>query len=262
MIASLGMYDEPWLADANDAIWAAISSRIPGAPPTLDRSRPLREIWRDPALLLAQTCGWPLLTELVDAVTLVATPMYGFPGCDGPYHRSWIVVRADDPATRVSDLRGRRAAINGRDSNTGMNLLRAAVAPFATEGRFFGSVTVTGGHLASLHAVATGLADVAAIDCVSHGLVARHRTDLLAGTRVLGATPAAPGLPFVMGHAVSAAHLLGLRHALRAALADPATEPARMALGWIGLAELSAADYAPVTAHAVAARALGMDALA
>lgn len=246
MIASLGMYDMPFVSADNDAIWASVAARVDGAPARLDRSRPLRDIWRASDLLLAQTCGWPLVTELAGVVQLVATPIYEFPGCDGPRYRSWIVVGAGSPATTVAELRGGRAAINGLDSNSGMNFLRAAVAPLTGQSPFFGSVTVTGGHLASLAAVAAGDADAAAIDCVTYGLVARHRPDLLAGTRILASTPGSAGLPLVTAAATSPAAVATLRTALRRMLADPATEAARAALGWIGLAELTEADYRPI----------------
>ena len=259
MIASLGMYDMPFVSAANDAIWASVAARIEGVPAHLDRSRPLGDIWRDPRLLLAQTCGLPLVAELAGLVRLVATPVYDHPGCDGPLYRSWLVVRASSPATTLTELRGSRAAINGWDSNSGMNFLRAAVAPLAVGGRFFASVGVTGAHLASVAAVATGGADVAAIDCVTHGLLVRHRPDLLAGTRVLASTPASAGLPLVTAAATSDATVEALRAALRAMLSDPATEAARAALGWVGLAD---ADYRSVTELADVARKLGMERLA
>jgi hypothetical protein len=134
--ASLGMYELPWLIEATDALWAELrpalrAANVAGVPDALDRSRPLAALWRDPALLLGQACGYPLVTELAGAVQVVATPVYAFPGCAGPMHRSFVLVRADDPAPSLAALRGRRCALNGRDSNTGMNLLRALVAPLA-----------------------------------------------------------------------------------------------------------------------------------
>ncbi len=141
-VASLGMYDFPWLREATDAFWGLMrdglrEAGVDGVPDELERERPLREIWRDPNLLLAQTCGYPLVTELAGRVRLVATPIYDLPGCDGVLHRSFVVVRADDPARELADLRGRRCAVNGFDSNTGMNLLRAAIAPLAQDGAVF-----------------------------------------------------------------------------------------------------------------------------
>ena len=63
-----------------------------------------------------------------------------------------------------------------------MSALRALIAPHAASGRFFAEVRVSGAHSASLAMVARGEADVAAIDCVVHALLARHRPGALHGT--------------------------------------------------------------------------------
>lgn len=226
------MYDFPWLRRSTDRLWGAIAAGlrrrgVEGVPDALDRSRDLRAIWRDPMLLLAQTCGYPLVTELSDTVRVVATPCYAASGCDGAFHRSLVVVRADDPAPNIESLRGRRAAINGWDSNSGMNLLRALIAPLARDGRFFGKVVVTGAHLASVAAVRDGAADVAAIDCVTHALAARHRPELLEGTRVLAETTATPSLPLVAGRNAPDDEVDALRAALDELTADPASASLR-----------------------------------
>ncbi|MGG2305100.1 phosphate ABC transporter substrate-binding protein, partial [Salmonella enterica] len=88
---------------------------IPGAPATLTRDRPLPAIWTAPDLLLAQTCGYPLTMDLREGVRLVATPLYDAPGCAGAWHRSAIVVRADDPAQALAACRGYRVAVNAPD---------------------------------------------------------------------------------------------------------------------------------------------------
>ena len=261
--ASLGMYDFAWLEADTDALWTALARElraegVRGVPDALDHGRPLHTIWRDPGLLLAQTCGYPLLTELSGGVRLVATPHYAFPGCDRYWHRSFLVVRADDPARGLAALRGRRCAINGRDSNTGMNLLRASIAPLARGRRFFDEVIETGAHLESLRAVREGRADLAALDCVTHGLLSRRRTDLLAGSRVLGATPATPGLPFITSAQTTEADLA----ALRTALMSRALQPALARLGVVGMTVLGLGQYRPVTALAEQAGECGYAALA
>lgn len=243
-VASLGMYDFPWLREATDAFWATLrdvlrDAGIADVPEALDRSRPLDEIWRDPSLLLAQTCGYPLMTTLAGRVQVVATPVYDFPGCEGAWHRSLVVVRADDPAESLAAMRGRRCAINGWDSNTGMNLLRAAIAPLAGGRPFFASVTVTGAHLESLRAVREGRADLAAIDCVTHGLAGRRQPELLEGTRVLCATEATPGLPFVTAVETPEAALRTLREAVQ----DAAEAGTAAILGLLGSSRLGGEVY-------------------
>jgi len=244
-VASLGMYDCPWLAKTNDALWATLRGELRAAgvvnvPESLDHQRPLRAIWRDPTLLLAQTCGYPLLTDFSGALRLVATPVYEFAGCDGALHRSFVIVREEEPATSLSGLRGSRCAINGRDSNTGMNLLRTLVAPHAGGRPFFAAVLETGSHLESLRAVRESRADLAAIDCVTHGLTARHRPELLEGTRVLTMTDSTPGLPFVTAPGTERSEI----DALRAALAMAAHSPAATLLGLIDVVVLDLDSYA------------------
>ena len=148
-IAALPMYDYPELAPAHDALWSALADRLIAAgvsDPPLKLTRTLShfETWRHPGLLLGQGCEFPLAKSFAGRVRLVATPRYAVPGCDGPRYRSAIVVRADDPAETLGDLRHRRCVVNERDSNSGMNLLRAAIAPISQRTRFFESVSLSG----------------------------------------------------------------------------------------------------------------------
>ena len=114
----------------------------------------------------------------------------------------------------LADFRGQRCAINGLDSNSGMNLLRAAVAPLATGGRFFSSVVVSGSHLRSVEMVAAGEADVAAIDCVSFAHFQRLYPSVVGQLRILGWTPSGPSLPFITARSASDATVRTLRCAL------------------------------------------------
>src|SRR5882672_2303108 len=153
-IAALPMYDYPELTAAHDALWDALSSRLVAAgigdvPRKLARSLGHFDLWRHPRLLLGQGCEYPLATSFAGSVRLVATPRYCAPGCEGAQYRSAIVVRTDDPAERLADLRHRRCVINEADSNSGMNFLRAAIAPLAGGARFFESVSLSGSHWSS-----------------------------------------------------------------------------------------------------------------
>jgi ABC-type phosphate/phosphonate transport system substrate-binding protein len=130
-----------------------------------------------------------------------------------------VLARGDDEvdsAVALAWLRGRRCVINEMDSNSGMNLLRTAVAPLAEDGRFFGSVAVSGSHLRSVEMVASGKADVASIDCVSFAHFKRLYPSLVSGVRVLTWTASTPSLPYITAGSASDATV----RALRAALAD------------------------------------------
>ena len=248
-LASLAMYgDPPPVRAATRRLWAHVrdglrAAGMAGVPDALDETIAYDAAWLDPHLLLAQTCGYPFASRLRGQVRLVATPCYDHPGCDGPFGGSVIVVRADDPVASIADLAGRRAAINDRASNSGYNLLRAAVAPYARDGRFFGGVVETGGHVAGLAAIAAGAADVAAIDSVTWGNIQRHAPARLTPFRILGETLRTPGLPLITRATASDAEVATLRMALDRAVADPAMAETRHALGLSGFAVLADADY-------------------
>jgi ABC-type phosphate/phosphonate transport system substrate-binding protein len=247
-IANLPMYDLPEVAAANDALWRGIAQALDRAgvedvPRALTRGVDLGEVWRNPEFLFGQTCGYPLMNAFKGELKPIATPVYDAPGCAGPAYRSLIVVRGDDPARDPEDLRGRTAAITHTASQSGYSALRATVAHLARRGRFFGKVVESGGHLNSLALVAAGEADVCATDCVTHALLARHRPAALDGLRVLGTSPAAPGLPYVTRAEADDQRLACLRGALFAALEDPDLAPARAALLITGAEVLPAAAY-------------------
>lgn len=306
-LASLSMYGGAAAIDAaHDALWAGIRDRLRAAgltrvPDALDRSRAPAAAWRHPCLLLAQSCGMPLVGSLAGLVRLVAAPVYGFPGGaevpqgavarvvegdaggipvldaatavggpgDGPpdaaadgvagagWRRSLLVVGRNAVARDIADLRGGRAAVNEAESNSGANLLRAAVAPFAREGRFFSGLVFTGGHRASLAAVGAGEAEVAAIDSVTFALARRFEPDLTAAVRPLAWTPATPWLPYVTRADLAEEEVVLLRRALAAAFADPALAAARAVLGITGLIFPARTVYDRVLAVERAAAALG-----
>jgi ABC-type phosphate/phosphonate transport system substrate-binding protein len=222
-VASLPMYDFPELRGAHDALWTALTVRLEAAgmkdvPPRLNRDLPHREGWRHPALLFSQGCEYPLAASFADCVRLVATPMYSAVGCEGARYRSAIVVRG--AGGTLGDFRGRRCVINEPDSNSGMNLLRAAVAPLAEGGRFFGSVVVSGSHLSSVKMVACGEADIAAIDCVSFAHAQRFYPSVVGQLRILDWTAASPSLPFITARSANDATVRMLRSALADVLDD------------------------------------------
>ncbi|MFO1057261.1 MAG: PhnD/SsuA/transferrin family substrate-binding protein [Dongiaceae bacterium] len=267
MLASLPMYDLPELAAATDSWWRGLAAAFRRAglaevPGRLTREVALPAHWLDPALLFSQTCGYPLTHALAGRVGLLGTPCYAAPGCEGPLYRSLVLVAEGSPARSLAELRGQVAAMNGRDSQSGCNVLRALLAPHAAGGRFCGAVLETGSHAASIAAVAAGRAGFAAIDCVTHALLARRRPAALAGTRVLLESPAVPGLPYVAGGAVDEDGRRRLRDGLRAAFADPGLAETRDALLLAGFDELPLAAYDAILAMRRQAEAAGYPELA
>jgi ABC-type phosphate/phosphonate transport system substrate-binding protein len=264
--AALPMYDGPGTALANDAIWTAIAAglrkRGVAAPQSLTRNGDLSALWRSQSLVFGQTCGYPYVKDLRDSVALIATPEYDFPGCEGTSHRSFLVRRASDPRLSLDAFRGGVAALNGWDSNTGMNLFRATIAPLAAGRAFFGSVVTTGSHRASLEAIAEGRADLAAIDCVSFGLMKRVNPDPTLRVAIVAESPMSPGLPFIASASLPQATIASARDALFEALADPDLADARAALGLKGARLTTPAEYEQILAIEREAEAAGYARLA
>jgi len=266
-IAALPMYDFPELTAAHDALWQQIAARLAAAevgsvPLTLSHELPYTEGWRHPGLLLGQACEYPLAKSPGTTVRVVATPQYSAPGCDGARYCSVIVIRRDDAATTLADLKGRRCAVNQRDSNSGMNLLRAAIAPLANGAPFFGTVTVSGAHRESARMVADARADVAALDCVSFAHLERCDRALTDALRVVAWSPSSPSLPLITARATDPATLHALRDALQSVAQDPALAAVRARLFLRGFDFDHDGTFAEVLELEASARALGYPVLA
>ncbi len=229
-IAALPMYDFPELRDAHDRFWAALArglreGGVPRVPGELSRGLSHRQVWSHPGLLFGQACEYPVSKSFRGHLRVLATPRYRAPGCHEGTYRSAIVVRAEDPAESLQRLRGRRCVVNEPDSNSGMNLLRASLAPISGGRRFFCSVRFSGSHRKSIELVATGQADVAAIDCVTLEYLRRTHPLLISQVRVIDWTPSSPCLPFVTTSQTSESTVMAMRAALRAVCADPMLAP-------------------------------------
>jgi ABC-type phosphate/phosphonate transport system substrate-binding protein len=264
-IAGLPMYELPELRPALDAFWGGIARHlrregVTDAPAALAPDQPSGALWSAPDLLFSQCCGADLMGACAGVLRPVATPCYLAPGCRGPDYASVVVVAEDAGVSSLEDLRGKVAAINDLHSHSGMNALRALIAPQSRASRFFAAVRVSGAHAASLAMVARREADVAAIDCVTYALLARHRPGALAGTRPFCETAKAPAPPFVTRAAEDL--IERLRAALRAACEDPGLAAARDDLLLAGIEVLPPAVYRRIIAFERLAALHGYPALA
>lgn len=241
------MYDFAEIRADTDTFWRAIQKHlleagIDDVPTALTRSSDYASTWRDSRLIVGQACGYPFSKHLAKRARVIATPIYSAEGCRGAQHRSFFIVNARASFETLSDLRGHACAINGFDSNTGMNLLRAAIAPIAQKRAFFGSVEVTGSHLASVEAVAEGRVDLASIDCVTFAHLQRLRPGLMARVRKIGQSLLTPAPPFITAWRTDEAILSVLRTVFKAVASDPELEPVRTSLLIAGFASVDNED--------------------
>lgn len=229
-----------------------------GVPALLQWDNDLHASWRDPALAVSQTCGWPLVTELADLVSagrirVVGTFVHTVPEAEGPTYRSVLVARSAE----VASLAGGRAAVNAFSSLSGwVSLVHAVHGPGA---QWEGTVVETGAHLDSLLAVRDGLADIASIDAVTFAHIRRLMPEVVGGLHVVGHGPRVPCLPVIAGPAAADIPLAVLRRAFARALSGDDAADLREVLLVDGFTVLDAADYRPLLELAPAARAAGHD---
>jgi ABC-type phosphate/phosphonate transport system substrate-binding protein len=227
-LACLPMYDWPEERESVDAFWTYLWRRsglmLPGRLTRPADEAELFGLWRDPALIFAQACWGPLSLGLLPGLRVLAQPDYSdVPGGRGPFYRSVLVAREgeavpapDAPGAAIPPDIGSvgRLAVNARHSLSGWLALledahalreraeRAPVSPPAGEAVEENPLRLveTGGHRASIRAVAEGRADLAAIDCRTWALALRHEP-CARRLVVVGWTAERLGLPYVTGAA-------------------------------------------------------------
>ena len=178
----------------------------------------LATLWRDPGLVFGQTCGYPYVTELKER----GHADRGAGICVSRLRRRFASKLHHPPRRRSASgawrISRRDRCAQRWNSNTGMNLFRAAIAPVAGGAPSSRAIVVTGSHEASVAAVAEGSADLASIDCVSFALLSRGRPELIERVAVVAESPLSP-VPAV--HRQRAAWRLDHRRGARGAVRGP-----------------------------------------
>lgn len=177
MLASFPWYDLPSVQWANDSLW-----RATGYPGELKRDRTTSELWHDPDLLVTQACGLDLFLSEAP-IEPIAAPVFDL-DCDAGMYFSYI----------VGNINGRVAAVNSLSSRSGWSALLTKCTPQR--------VVVTGSHRASLAALRSGTADVAAIDAVTWSIIKRDSPAEISGLEIADRSSDAPSPPYVVRRGV------------------------------------------------------------
>lgn len=259
MYAALPMYDCAAVREETDALWRGIRDRLRAAgiaaPEGLCRDVAPDQGWVRPDLVLSQTCGLPFVRRLRGKVRLVGAVDHGLPGIAPGHYCSRIVVRRTDldrGAAVLADYRGRCCAFNAPDSQSGAGAMRHLVLPLLRQGRFFGQSLQSGGHFASIRAVAEGQADIAAVDAATWRLAERHLPQA-AVLAVLTSSDPTPGLPLITARDGPAPALFEAFADALAAL----TAAQRDAIGIHRIVPRTGDDFAPIAAWDAEAAASG-----
>ena len=233
------MYDWPELQDANDAFWGLVRAKLRTkgiqCAPHLSRDADDAAYWTDPDLLLGQTCGYPLATSLKGKVRYVTTPVYTVEGSEGAQYSSAIVVHLDS-TIGMSMLAGRTFVYNAESSLSGFRAMRAM---FGEPSEFFGQTIISGGHRQSARMVASGSAEVAAIDAVCWHMLQQYEAETSDQLRVIGWTAKRPALPMITSSETSDKAFDLMRDVLNSV----AQTPEANALAITGFKDVPISDY-------------------
>jgi ABC-type phosphate/phosphonate transport system substrate-binding protein len=207
---------------------------------------PLPALWARADLGCAFICGWPYAKDRaagIDRPVLAAPVPVAEWSAGQPLYRSEFLVRADSPARGLEDTFGTRYAYSAEDSHSGYNAPRTALSAYAARAPLFAQVIgPLGTPRRCVEALVEGVADVTAADSFALDLLRRHAPDLMARTRVIGATDASPIPLLTASPGADPARL----QALRAALLGLAETAAGRAL----LAEVCLRGFVAVPAEA------------
>ncbi len=248
------MYDWPETATGWDAFWYLVRAELSKAgieaSPELRRDDDPWGMWRDPALILGQTCGWPYVSALRGKVVPLARFDFGLPS-DSPGHYHSVFIAPTDTLGQVRSPRDLApivadastvVAINAADSQSGFRVWGECFEePWVLPAD---RLLLTGSHRASIRAVAEGRAGLAAIDAVTWQIALAHEA-AAREVAVVAQSADVPGLPLVMATGL-AEHRETVLVALENALAA-LPRGTRDLLGLKGIVSAADADYDVLT---------------
>ncbi len=242
-VVLLPMYDWPEIRSATDSYWAALRESLADTgfspPKLLTRTGDLFECWRDPNLLLGQTCGLPFVEKLASEVSLVGTPAYDI-DCGAGSYFSVIVVHKESGIENLMDL---DTAILGYNDPLSQSGVSAFFSYLAEEGVSFRKIKRCDrllSHRNAIQRLAERRIDIASIDAVTWELAKRFETATDKLT-VIAHTHPTPGLPMITARR-SKSEVDRIHHAVVEAMASLpcVTQDALLLTGFAATEE---ADY-------------------
>ena len=184
-----------------------------------DSYRETMDLINKGSLDFAWLCDYPYLA-LGDAVRLLAVASYQ----QKPLYRSYLIVPATDKKTEsILDLQGKVFAYADPHSNTGYVVPRhALIAAGKDVNSYFQKTFFTWSHAKAIRAVASGLAEGAAVDSYVWDSLQKVDPQLVARTRIVSKSEEFGFPPIVAYHRVEQADFDAFQKALFGMHDDPA----------------------------------------
>lgn len=250
MFAHLSWYNFSILKTANDEFWNALRIACLEINPNLmlepDRKSGLdtKDYWEKPDCFFTQACGYDLIFRENLPLVPIAAPVLKIPGCEEHLHRSFLLVHEKNPAKEIKDLKGMRAAINCKLSNTGMNLLRHTLAPVACQyENFLQSLEVSGSHRESISMLKKNRVDLVSVDCLTFHYLKAFEPEEVSGLRVFSQSSPCPIPPFCTSVSTSVENRNTLIQALNTTMHSHQNSRFLKVLGFQGIKRVSKEDY-------------------
>jgi ABC-type phosphate/phosphonate transport system substrate-binding protein len=226
--------------------WLAETSGVPlgyldHAPPA-----PLEALWARDDLGAAFMCGFPFASAAPQP-HILAAPVPSPARYGGlPRYCTDFVVRADSPATRLSDTFDGRLGWTVQHSQSGYNAVRHHLLRYPAD-RSERLFRQTVGPLVTprrvIEAVIDGSIDVGPLDSYVHDLLARHEPATAARLRTIESTAMTPIPPLIASAAVPNDEVERLRDALLSRELQKELAPTLDTLMLAWFAPIGAADY-------------------
>ncbi|TAN52062.1 MAG: phosphate/phosphite/phosphonate ABC transporter substrate-binding protein [Rhodospirillales bacterium] len=175
----------------------------------------------------AWICGYPYVQRREpEFIDLMAVPTFQ----GEPLYYSYIIVHRDNPATSLTDLKGKVFAYSDPDSNSGYLVPRYLLSNTgASPDSFFRLTFFTYNHAETVEAIANRVADGGAVDSYVWEFMAKMRPSLTERTKIIARSQKFGFPPLVMRSATDhelkrrmQAAILGMREDIdgRALLAE------------------------------------------
>ncbi|MBX9845045.1 MAG: PhnD/SsuA/transferrin family substrate-binding protein [Xanthobacteraceae bacterium] len=197
--------------------WVSRASGVPLAYVDHAAPAPLEALWARNDLGAAFMCGFPFALA-TPRPHLIAAPVPSAPRYGGlPQYCTDFVVRADHPATQLSDTFGGRLGWTVEHSQSGFNAVRHHVGRYKPERNGPLYAQWVGPLLTPrrvIDAVIAGKIDVGPLDSYVHDLLLRHEPATAARLRVVESTAMTPIPPLIASHTLDEGSVERLRQAL------------------------------------------------
>ena len=199
-LVALSWYDFDFLRPKTDQFWDLLKMGLEerleiNLPAQLNRYDLPKKLFKKDHLLLAQACGLDLIINAKDNIQAIATPIYQTEFSTAGKYCSLFIANKNDKRKKVEDFARATCAINETTSHSGMNAFLEKID--TGKKAFFSDVILAGSHATSLKSVAFGVAEIAAIDCISFQLLTNHDAALKENIKILELSEEFPCPPFV-----------------------------------------------------------------